>query len=250
MKQTVFIGAFLMLLALFSTTRADLARVAVASNFSAPMKSIVREFEKDTGHNVQIIFGSSGKLYAQIVNGAPFQAFLSADSSKPLRLEQQGKALAGSRFTYARGALALWSAKPGFINNNAEPLQTGEFNRLAIANERLAPYGVAAREVLENIQVWEKLRDKLVTGENIAQTYQFVSTGNAELGFIALSQAIGTGQLEQGSVWVVPQELHKPILQDAVLLDKGKDNPAAIALLEYLRSDKAVNLIRAHGYKF
>lgn len=249
MKNIQFIAGLFFTLIVMVPVHADQVRIAVASNFSAPMRSIAREFEKDTGHRVQLVFGSSGKLYAQIVNGAPFQVFLSADASKPELLEHDGLALPGSRFTYARGALALWSAKPGYIDNNAERLQKGDFRHLAIANDRLAPYGVAARDVMKNIQVWDSLHNKLVTGENIAQTYQFVSSGNAELGFIALSQAISMQQNEKGSVWIVPQELHAPILQDAVLLDKGRDNEVAIALLDYLKTDKAVNLIRSYGYR-
>jgi molybdate transport system substrate-binding protein len=249
MKHLLKLIAFKFLFAVALTAQAEVVRVAVASNFSAPMKSIASEFEKDTGHRIELIFGSSGKLYAQIVNGAPFQVFLSADSSKPARLEKEGRALTGSRFTYAQGTLVLWSARPGLIDDTDALLISGQFKRLAIANERLAPYGLAAREVLENIKVWAQVKDKLVMGENIAQTYQFVSTGNADVGFIALSQAIETGQLQSGSAWIVPPQLHAPIQQDAVLLDKGRDNPGAMALLDYLRSDKAVSLIRSHGYR-
>jgi len=249
MKHVLGLIAASLLLCLSLTARADVVRVAVASNFSAPMKSIASEFEKDTGHRIELIFGSSGKLYAQIVNGAPFQVFLSADSSKPARLEKEGRALNGSRFTYAHGTLVLWSARPGLIDETNALLKSGQFKRLAIANERLAPYGVAAREVLEKIKVWPQVKDKLVTAENIAQTYQFVSTGNADVGFIALSQAIGEGHVRSGSAWIVPPEMHTPIQQDAVLLDKGRDNQGATALLDYLRSDKAVNLIRSHGYR-
>lgn len=247
MKYFQFVTALFFTI-IMPPVHADLVRIAVASNFSAPMRSIAEEFEKDTGHQVQLVFGSSGKLYAQIVNGAPFQVFLSADAKKPELLEHDGLALPGSRFTYARGALALWSAKPGYIDNNSERLQKADFRYLAIANERLAPYGAAARDVMKNIQVWDRLREKLVTGENIAQTYQFVSSGNAELGFIALSQAIDELNSEKGSIWIVPQELHAPILQDAVLLNGGEDNSVAIALLDYLKTEKAISLIRTYGY--
>jgi len=249
MKHLLKLIAFKFLFAVVLTAQAEVVRVAVASNFSAPMKSIASEFEKDTGHRIELIFGSSGKLYAQIVNGAPFQVFLSADSSKPARLEKEGRALTGSRFTYAQGALVLWSARPGLIDETDTLLVSGQFKRLAIANERLAPYGLAAREVLENIKVWAQVKDKLVMGENIAQTFQFVSTGNADVGFIALSQAIEAGRLQSGSAWIVPPQLHAPIQQDAVLLEKGRDNRGAMALLDYLRSDKAVSLIRSHGYR-
>ena len=239
----------MLLLLLTLPVQAEVVRVAVASNFSAPMKSIASEFEKDTGYRIELIFGSSGKLYAQIVNGAPYQVFLSADSSKPQRLEQEGRALNGSRFTYARGTLVLWSARPGLIDDSGKLFRKGDFRRLAIANDRLAPYGMAAREVLEKLQAWPSVKHKLVTAENISQTYQFVSSGNADAGFIALSQALGEGKLESGSSWIVPQELHAPIQQDAVLLNRGRDHAGASALLDYLRSDKAVSLIRSHGYQ-
>jgi molybdate transport system substrate-binding protein len=241
------LACLLMMLA-SAPLRAETIQVAVASNFAAPMKAIAREFEKSTGHRVQMMFGSSGKLYAQIVHGAPFQVFLSADSSKPERLEQEGHALAGTRFTYARGALVLWSARADYVDNSELLLKNGNFRRLAIANDRLAPYGMAAREVLEKIDAWPQVKGRLVTGENIAQTYQFVASGNADIGFIAQSQAMSEGRLKSGSAWLVPQTLHAPILQDAVLLEKGRDHAAATALLDYLRSDAARALIRQHGY--
>jgi molybdate transport system substrate-binding protein len=244
-----YYGTLFLLLCLFTPLQADMVRAAVAANFSHAMKSIANEFEKDSGYQIQLVFGSSGKLYAQIMNGAPYQVFLSADTTKPQKLEQEGRALAGSRFTYARGSLVLWSANPDTISNDYSRLTLGDFRYIAVANPRLAPYGVAAREVMEYINLWHKLKHKLVTGENISQTYQFVSTGNAELGFVALSQVIHEGKIKTGSGWIVPQDYHAPILQDAVLLMSGKDNPAALALMEYLRSDKAVALINSFGYR-
>lgn len=249
MYKPKYHAIFFVLLCFFSSLQAEMVRAGVAANFSAAMKSIATAFEQDTGHQVQLVFGSSGKLYAQIMNGAPYQVFLSADSIKPEKLEQQGRALAGSRFTYARGSLVLWSAEPEVIDNNASMLEIGDFNYIAIANHRLAPYGVAARKVMENIRLWDKLKNKLVTGENISQTYQFVSTGNAELGFVALSQVMSAGKIHRGSSWVVPQTYHDPILQDAVLLTNGKNNAAAVALLDYLKSDRAVALIKSFGYQ-
>ena len=194
-------------------------------------------------------FGASGRFYAQIKNGAPFAVFLSADEATPLRLEAEGAAVPGSRFTYAIGRLALWSAQPGRVDTEGAVLQRGNFAHLAIANPKTAPYGAAAVEVLAALGVLEGLKPKLVQGENIAQAQQFVASGNAELGFVALSQVWRDGKLSEGSVWVVPTRLHAPIRQDAVLLLAGRDKPAAQALLSYLKGDKARALIRSFGYE-
>jgi len=223
--------------------------VAVAANFTAPMQKIAAEFEKDTGHKAQLAFGSSGKFYAQIKNGAPFQAFLSADDETPAKLAQEGLADPGSRFTYAVGTLVLWSAQPGYVDAQGEVLKRGQFNKLALANPKLAPYGKAAMEVLAGMGLLGAVANKLVLGENIAQTYQFASTGNAELGFVALSQVMKDGKVASGSAWVVPARLHTPIRQDAVVLTAGKDNAAAAALMKYLKGDKAKAIIRAYGYE-
>ena len=240
--------AFLLLSVLAGAAPAEDVQVAVAANFTAPMQAIAAAFEKDTGHKAQLAFGSSGKFYAQIKNGAPFQVFLSADDEKPARLEQEGLAVAGTRFTYAIGQLALWSAKEGVVDSKGEVLKKGNYAHLAIANPKLAPYGAAAIEVLKHLGLLETVQPKLVQGENIAQAWQFVASGNAELGFVALSQVTKDGKLTQGSAWIVPASLHAPIRQDAVMLATGKGNPAASALMAYLKSDTAKTIIRSFGY--
>lgn len=226
--------------------RAETVSVAVAANFIKPMRLIARQFTETTGHHAQISFGSSGKLYAQIRNGAPFEVFLSADQSKPITLEQQGLAVPKSRFTYAIGTLILWSPEPTLINNNADILLGDDFNKLAIANPRLAPYGRAAIEVLDHLGITEQIKPKLIQGQNIAQAYQFVSSGNAQVGLIAGSQVTENGELIRGSGWVIPKDLYSPIKQDAVLLNQGKNNLAAKALLEFIRSNQSI--IERYGY--
>jgi molybdate transport system substrate-binding protein len=212
------------------------------------MRRIAADFEKATGHKVVLSFGSSGKFSAQIKNGAPFQLFLSADDEKPAQLEKDGLTVAGQRFTYAVGTLVLWSADPGLIDPKGAVLVKGKFSKLAIANPKLAPYGAAALETLAKLGVLEKNQHKFVQGENITQSYQFSATGNAELGFVALSQVMKDGKIATGSGWIVPPNLHTPIRQDAVLLTSGKGNPAAEALAAYLKSEKVKALIRACGY--
>ncbi len=223
-------------------------QVAVAANFTAPMQQIAADFEKDSGHKAVLSFGATGKFYAQIVNGAPFEVFLAADDTTPARLEKEGHAVAGSRFTYAVGKLVLWSAKPDFVDAKREVLEGGKFNKLSIANPKTAPYGAAAIETLKKLNLLETVQPKFVQGENISQTLQFVSTGNADLGFVALSQVFKDGKLNSGSAWIVPGEFHEPIYQDAAILAKGKDNPAAGALLAYLKGDKAKAVIKSFGY--
>lgn len=223
-------------------------QVAVAANFTAPMQKIAAEFGKDTGHKAQLSFGATGKFYAQINNGAPFEVFLAADDETPAKLEREGDAVPGSRFTYAIGKLMLWSAQPGYVDSQGAVLKTGQFQHLAIANPKTAPYGAAAMAVLTYLNLLDAIQPKLVTGENIAQAHQFVATGNAELGFVALSQVMENGQLTGGSGWQVPANLHEPIRQDAVMLTKGKDQPAAEALMKYLKGDKARAVIQSYGY--
>ena len=237
-------------LAAVSAAHADQVSVAVAANFTAPMQKIAAAFEADTGHKAELAFGATGKFYAQITNGAPFQILLAADDTTPAKLEREGKAVANSRFTYAIGTLVLWSAQPGYVDAQGAVLKTGDFKHLAIANPKLAPYGLAATQVMDKLGVTAALTPRIVQGENIAQTYQFVSTGNAQLGFVALSQVMADGKITSGSAWQVPANLHDSIRQDAVLLETGKDNAAAAALLQYLRGDKARAVIKSYGYSF
>ena len=228
---------------------ADEVQVAVAANFAVPMQQIAADFEKDTGHKARLAFGGTGKLYAQIANGAPFAILLAADDTTPEKLEKDGLGVAGSRFTYAIGKLVLWSSKAGYVDEQGEVLTKGNFAHLAIANPKLAPYGVAATETLRALKQLEAVQPTLVTGENIAQTYQFVASGNAELGFVALSQVMKDGRIADGSGWIVPESLYQPIRQDAVLLENGKQQAAALALMQYLRGEKASALIRSFGYE-
>ena len=231
-----------------AATQAGEVMVAVAANFTAPMQKIAQAFEQDTGHKAQLAFGATGKFYAQIKNGAPFAVLLAADDETPARLEKEGLAVAATRFTYATGRLALWSKRPNLVDDKGEVLRSNSFNKIAIADPKLAPYGAAAMEVIDKMGVQANVVPKLVQGESIGQTYQFVSTENAQLGFVASSQISLDGRITQGSAWVVPQNLHTPLKQDAVLLIPGKDNTAALALLKYLQADKAKTIIRQYGY--
>lgn len=218
--------------------------VAVAANFAAPMQKIAAEFEAETGHRTQLAIGSTGAFYTQVRNGAPFEVLLSADDETPARLEREGLAVAGSRFTYAIGRLVLWSARPGFVDSQGDVLRRGNFERIALANPKLAPYGQAAVEAMQRLGVHDALQPKFVQGENIAQTFQFVATGNAALGFVASSQVIG-----RHPGWLLPESMHAPLRQDAVVLRAGRGNPAAKALADFLKGDKARGIIRAFGYQ-
>lgn len=230
---------------------ADEVQVAVAANFTAPMQKIAADFEKDSGHKALLSFGATGSFYVQIRNGAPFDILLAADAETPAKLEKEGLGVPGSRFTYAIGKLVLWSAKPGFVDGKGDVLNKGDFRHVAIANPKLAPYGAAAMEALTRLGLLSAIQPKFVQGENIAQTYQFIATGNAELGFVALSQVLNKeGKLASGSAWVVPASLYMPIRQDAVILAHGKDKVAAAALMKYLRGDKARAVIKSYGYGF
>lgn len=231
-----------------SISQAATTLVAVASNFTKPMTEIAAAFEKATGHSANLSFGSSGKFVAQLENGAPFEVFLSADDKNPKKLEQDGFAVSGSQFTYSVGKLVLWSMSPGLVDDQGRVLSAGGFKHLALADPKLAPYGAAAAEVLQKLGLFDKLQPLFVQGENIAQTQQFISTGNAELGFVALSQVIDNGKIATGSGWIIPDNLHSPILQDAVLLKKGAENPAAVALLKFLKTPEAQAIIRQYGY--
>jgi molybdate transport system substrate-binding protein len=224
---------------------AEEIRVAVSSNFAHAITTIARRFEAGRDHKVTLIFGSTGKHYAQIRNGAPFDAFFAADVRRPEQLERENLVLPGSRFTYAVGKIVLWSPRAETVDPQGSILERGGFHHLAIANPKFAPYGEAAREVLQARRLWERLSEHLVRGENIAQTFQFVNSGNAELGFVAYSQVKRPDQPIEGSFWEVPQALYTPIQQQAVLL---KDTEAARGFLSFVRSDVALKIIRDYGY--
>jgi molybdate transport system substrate-binding protein len=224
-------------------------QVAVAANFAGPFQKMAADFAVDTGHKAVSITGSTGKFYTQIKEGAPFEVLLAADDDTPRKLEAEGLAVKSQRFTYAKGKLVLWSAQPGLVDNQGEVLRKGAFTRLALANPKVAPYGVAGIETLKAMGLYEAIMPKLVQGESIAQAHQFVATGNVELGFVALSQVAPPDRPATGSWWVVPGKLYTPILQDAVLLKKGEQNAAAQALMNYLRSDKARAVIKSYGYE-
>ncbi|QNH07006.1 molybdate ABC transporter substrate-binding protein [Pseudomonas sp. B11D7D] len=228
---------------------ADEVKVAVAANFTAPIQAIAPEFEKATGHKLVASFGATGQIYAQIKNGAPFDVFLSADDSTPAKLESEGDIVPGSRFTYAIGSLVLWSADASYLDGSDAALKAGQFKHLSIANPKAAPYGLAATQVLDKLGLTEAVKSKLVEGQNITQAHQFVSTGNAELGFVALSQVYKDGQVTSGSAWIVPDAMYDPIKQDAVILKQGANNPAAAALVEYLKGPEAAKVIKSFGYK-
>ncbi len=239
----------LLLALLSSAALADEVQVAVAANFTAPIQKIAPDFERDTGHKIVPSFGSTGKFYAQIRNGAPFEVLLAADNETPAKLIAENNAIAGTQFTYAVGKLVLWSAKPGVVDSEGEILKKGSFAHVALANPKLAPYGAAGIETMKALGVFDANQVKIVTAENIGQAYQFVSTGNADLGFVALSQVLKDGRIE-GSAWIVPARYYSQIRQDAVILAKGKGKPATEALLKYLKGDKAKAVIKAYGYDF
>jgi molybdate transport system substrate-binding protein len=243
----LWIAAALLLIA--GMAQADAVSVAVATNFSEPMKKISAEFEKTSGHKVALSFGSTGKFYAQVKAGAPFEVLLAADDETPGKMAQEGLAVKGSRFTYAIGKLVLWSAKESIVDSNGDILKRGSFEHLAVANPKLAPYGAAGVQTLQALGVYDAIAPKLVQGENIAQTYQFIVTGNALLGFVALSQVIGgDGKAKSGSAWIVPEKYYTPIRQDAVLLARGKDKTAAVELLTFLKTPDAARIIQSYGY--
>lgn len=238
------------LVAMTSSVFAATTFVAVASDFTKPMTEIAAEFEKLTGHSAKLSFGSSGKAFAQIQNGAPFEVYLSASEKYPLELEASGLTIIESRFVYAIGKLVLWSAKSDYVDAKGDILKTGTFKHIALADPSHAPYGVVAEEVMKHLGVLENLRPLFVMGENIAQTFQFVSTGNAEIGFVGLAQVIdvASGKISSGSGWIIPDELHSPFRQTAVLLKKGAENPAALALMDFLRSPASLVIIEKYGF--
>lgn len=230
------------------TSSAATVRVGVAANFRVPMEELARTFTQQTQHLPQLSFGSTGKLATQIRNGAPFEMLLSADQQTPAKLEADGFVVSGSRFTYATGKLVLWSAREGFVDSRGEILRGGHFRHLAMANPQLAPYGAAAQQVLSNLNLLATLQSKVVYGESIAQAHQFVFSGNAELGLVALSQVMHQGKVTSGSAWIVPLQLYDPVRQDLAILSKGRNNAAALALAAYLKSDDAKAIIQVYGY--
>jgi molybdate transport system substrate-binding protein len=254
MKRTTLLSWLLTsLLLLALPANSEDISVAVAANFTAPMKLIAAEFEKDSGHKVVASFGSTGKFYAQIKNGAPFEILLAADDETPGKLVQENLGAAASQFTYAMGKLVLWSAKPGMVDGAGAVLKTGDFVHLALADPKLAPYGAAAVEVLKVLGIFETVQPKIVTAENITQAYQFIGSGNAELGFVALSQVHkdekgDKGTKFEGSSWLVPANLYTPIRQDAIVLEPGKGKAAVEALMKFLKGDKARAIIKSFGY--
>lgn len=230
---------------------AEPLRVAVASNFLMPAKQIIAKFERISGEEVTVSSGSTAKMYAQIINGAPYGVLLAANAREPKRLEMEGRAVAGSRFTYANGRLVLWSRNPDLVTAETAADLVGRraFTRLAVANPKTAPYGAAAMQTMRALGLEPNtLRSSLVRGENVSQTYQFVASGNADLGFVALSQVTGPGRPAGGSHWVVPSALHEPIEQQAVLLTRAEHDATARAFLDYLRSPEVVALILGFGY--
>jgi molybdate transport system substrate-binding protein len=241
-----------MLIATYSSVQGVYAAevtVAVAANFAAPMKIIAQQFERDTGHQVRMAFGSTGQFYSQIKNGAPFSILLAADELTPEKIEREALGVVGSRFTYATGRLVLWSKKPGLVNESGAILASGAFANIAIANPKLAPYGAAAVEVLNKLGLMDRLASKIVEGSSVGQAFQFVASGNASIGFVALSQVYENGKIKEGSAWIVPAGMYQPIKQDAILLNAGKGNPAADSLWKYLQGDRARSVMRSFGYE-
>ena len=236
-------------LALSAAAQAEVVQIAVAANFTAPARALAEIFARTTGHEAKLSFGATGAFYTQIKNGAPFDILLAADDERPIRLEKEGDTVPGSRFTYAIGQLVLWSAKPGFVDGEGAVLKGGNFNKIAIANPKLAPYGAAAVETMDKLGPAAALTPKLVTGESIGQTYNFIATGNAELGFVALAQVLDGGKMKSGSMWVVPAKYHAPIIQDAAILKRAAANPAAKAWMALMRSPNTQDFIRSYGYE-
>jgi len=244
-------GKAMWVAALFAASVAQGAEVsvAVAANFTAPMQKIAAVFEQDTGHKATLSFGATGKFYAQIANGAPFGILLAADDSTPEKIAKEGLGDGATRFTYAIGQLVLWSKQAGYVDADGKVLAKSDWKHIAIANPKLAPYGLAAMQTLDKLGLTAQVQPRVVQGENIAQAYQFVASGNAPLGFVALSQVMEDGRLREGSAWMVPASMHEAIRQDAIVLKAAQDNAAA-ALMQYLRGDKARAIIRSYGYAF
>ena len=232
-----------------SITFAGEVSVAVAGNFYKPIKVLASEFEAKSGHNVALSVGATGKLYAQISNGAPFDVFFAADQRRPTQLVAENLAVKESQFTYAQGQLVLWSKTPGVIDAQGKRLHSAEMKRLAIANPKAAPYGEQAVNALTKLGLYQQLENKIVQGQNIGQTYQYVSSGSVKQGIIAISQVTVNGKISIGSSWIIPNDLYDAIQQDAVLLEKGKENPVAVEFLDYIKSPSALKIIRSFGYE-
>lgn len=246
-RRSILAGLLAGLVLLVSAPSASAAgaRVAVAANFTEPAKEIAARFEARSGYNLSLSFGASGQFFTQIANGAPFEVFLSADAERPQMAETEGLAVPGTRFTYATGRLALWSKTPGLVDSGGAVLSRRSFQKIAIADPKAAPYGLAAVETMRKLGVYDRLSARLVTGVSIAQVYQFVDTGAAEVGFVALSQVVNH---REGSRWIVPASNHAPIAQQAVLLKTGVDNAAARAFLQFLKGPEAKAIVRRYGY--
>lgn len=252
MKSTLARGLLALSFTVFAlSARADEIQVAVAANFAGAAQNIAAQFEHDTGHVVKLSFGATGKFYAQIEAGAPFDVLLAADQATPGRLVAEGKAVPATLHTYAIGRLALWSADPGLVDGNGDVLKSDQWKHLSMADAKLAPYGQAAKETLAALKLTDAVKSRVVTAENIGQALQFVQTGNAELGFVALGQLRPTdGTRVPGSMWLVPDKLYSPIRQDAVVIASTKASKAATAFVDYLASDKARVVIKAYGYNW
>lgn len=232
-----------------STVQAETVHVAVASNFQAPLAQLAAQFERTTGHKVTMSAASTGKLYAQIAHGAPFAVLLAADVATPVRIAAEGLGDGRTRFTYARGRLALWSAQAGYVDNAGQVLKSSTWQHIAIANPKLAPYGAAAMQTLQKLELQAAVAARTVTGENIGQTYQFAASGAAQLGFVALSQVMKNGQITSGSAWVVPADYHAAIDQDAIVLKPGMGRVEVGAFMDFLRSDSARAVMAQWGYE-
>ena len=252
MKSTLARGLFALSFAAFAlSARADEIQVAVAANFAGAAQKIAADFEHDTGHAVKLSFGATGKFYAQIVAGAPFDVLLAADQATPGKLVTEGKAVPATLHTYAIGRLVLWSADPGVVDGKGDVLKSDKWKHLSVADAKLAPYGQAAKETLAALKLTDAVKSRLVTGENIGQALQFVQTGNAELGFVALGQVQPPdGSRVPGSMWLVPDNLYAPIRQDAVVIAATKASKAATEFVDYLAGDKARVVIKAYGYSW
>ena len=248
-RRGAALAVFVLLVCSVPPAGAGEALIAAAANFSETIRELETRFEAATPHRLRVALGSTGRLYAQILHGAPYDVLLAADQAHPRRLEEQGLAVAGSRFTYATGRLALWSADPQRVEDGVSALSRGDFRALAVSNPELAPYGAAAHQVLEALGLRERLRGRVVTGQNAGQTHSLVATRNAELGFVALSHVQIRRNGAAGSHWEVPAALHDPLHQDAVLLARAASNPAARAFVDYLQSPEARALIARHGYR-